>query len=545
MELQRILKGSRVAEIDKRCIDSGIDSKWLMGNAGTKVASFVLENCRNKLNKDGGKEGKRQIKEIKGIVVCGSGNNGGDGFVAAKNLLDSGMDIYVFYTSPFEKFSPDSKYYFGKLKEISEEKLIYLDIRNPGSKSVFNQMLLQSDFVIDAIFGTGLHGKNIYGPSKEVIEEINLAREKSKNLIVYSVDIPSGIDSDNGMVLGAAVKADFTVTFGCKKFGLVNHPGAYYAGEVKVVDIGIPSKYYDEYEQVFEANLEWVASKIPYRMPWTYKHKVGKLLVVAGSVGLTGAAAMTCLAAMRAGAGLVTLVCPWELNSIFEEKLTEVMTYPVEQTEEISIHIDSVDEIITLSEEFDALAIGPGLSKNPSTTCLVREILKKVKKPTVLDADGLSALSGPREVEENSELGLSHVVITPHAGELARILGRDSIRLEDRLDANLEVVEKYKLVSVLKGARSLISEPGGRTFVNSTGDWALATAGTGDILTGIIGSLLCQGMSLLEASVCGTFIHGLASDIMVKSTSRTALIATDLLDGIKKVFLKIEKIKYK
>jgi len=534
MGLVRILKGSRVAEIDKRCIEGGIDSKWLMNNAGSSVAEAIIEDFKH----------KKPVGDIKGIIVCGSGNNGGDGFVAAKNLIDFGMDITVFYTSKPDRFSPDSKYYFEKLVKIAKDKLFYLELGNKSVENIFKRKLKNTDFIVDAILGTGLHGKDVYGPSKGVIEYINLAKRRNKKLLIYSVDIPSGIDSDNGKILGVAVRADFTITFGCKKFGLVNYPGADFAGEIKVVNIGIPEKLFDEYEEIFEADLEWVATKIPYRNSWTYKHQVGKLLVIAGSVGLTGAAAMSCLAAMRAGAGLVTLVCPWELNNIFEEKLTEVMTYPVEQTEDGSIHIDSLDEILKLSDKFDALAIGPGLSRNPSTICLVQQLLKKVKKPTVLDADGLRALSGPREVKTSEDFNLSHVVITPHAGELAVILGRDTVNLEDRLQANLEVAKKYKLVSVLKGARSLISDSNGKTFVNPTGDWALATAGTGDILTGIIGSFLCQGMGLVDSAVCGTFIHGMSSDLMIRNTSRTSLMATDLLEGIKRVFLKIEEIKY-
>jgi len=534
MEPDRILKGSRVAEVDRKCINDGIDSKHLMNNAGSSVAKIIIEDFK----------GKKFVRDVKGIVVCGSGNNGGDGFVAAADLIKSGMDIKVFYISLPEKFSPDCKYYFKKLVLVGEDKLFYLNLKNKEIEDIFRKELAKSDFIVDAIFGTGLHGKEIHGPSRQIIEDINQAKRKNENLTIYSVDIPSGVDSDSAKILECAVKADVTVTFGCKKLGLANYPGADFAGRVKVADIGIPDKYFKEYEQIFEADLRWVSDRIPDKKPWTYKHEVGKLLVIAGSLGLTGAAVMTCLAAMRAGAGLVTLVCPWELNDIFEEKLTEVMTYPVEQTDEVTIHSDCLDEIIGLSERFDALAIGPGLSRNPKTICLVREILSKIKKPTVLDADGLCALSGPREIGNEKDLDLSHVIITPHAGELSAILGRNSIGLESRLEANVKVAKKYKLTSVLKGAGTLITSSSGKTFINPTGDWALATAGTGDILTGIIGSLLCQGMGFLDSAVCGAFIHGKSSDIMVKNTSRTSLMATDLLEGIKSVFLEIEKIKY-
>lgn len=530
--LNRILKGSKIAEIDLRCKLSGIESKWLMKNAGSRIAEVI--------KKDFARDAKKSIagRRATGTIVCGSGNNGGDGFVAALELLDSGMEVKIFCTGPVEKFSPDSRFYFEKLNEKYKSSIFYLDF------DFFENCITQSDFIVDAIFGTGLHGKEILGSAKEVIEKINNAKNKNKKILIYAVDIPSGIDSDNAKILGAAIKADKTVTFSCKKIGLVSYPGAYFAGEIIVTDIGIPEKYFENYEEIYEASLEWVAGRLPFKKPWTYKHEVGKLLVIAGSIGFTGAATMTCEAAMRAGAGLLTLVCPWELNSIFEIKLTEVMTYPVEQTDDISIHMECLEEVIEISKKYDALAIGPGISTNPSTICLVREILKKVKKPTVLDADGLRALYGPREVESENNCDFSHVVITPHAGELASILGREKIALEDRLDANLEIAKKYNLVSVLKGAGTLITEPGGRTFINPTGSWALATAGTGDILTGIIGSLLAQGMSLADAAVCGTYIHGMASDIVAPCTSKTSQTATDLFEGIKKVFLEVEKIKY-
>ncbi|MCG9478969.1 MAG: NAD(P)H-hydrate dehydratase [Actinomycetia bacterium] len=524
--MNRVLKGSRIAEIDSRCIQDGVDSRRLMQNAGSSVAKAVKAELKGK-------------KNAAGVVVCGGGNNGGDGFVAASDLIKSQIEVKVFYITPTEKFSSDSAHYFEQLNQMAPEHVFFLNVENSQSWDYFLQELDTAYFVIDAIFGTGLHGKDIYGPAKKIIETIN-DRKKA----VYSVDIPSGIDSDNGKVLGVAIKADATITFGCKKLGLLNYPGAGYAGRVKVVDIGIPEKYFEQYEQIFETGMDWVGSRLPRRKAWSYKHSVGKLLVVAGSVGLTGAATMTCNSAMRAGAGLVTLVCPWELNPILEQKLTEVMTYPVDQTDDLSIHYDSLEEIVELSSKYDALAIGPGISKNSSTIRLVRELLKRVHKPTVLDADGLAAIYGVREVNNDQYPDFSHVIITPHAGELSLIMGMNRIALEQRYEVNIEAAGKFNLVSVLKGARTLITKQDGTTFINNTGDWALSTAGTGDILTGIISSLICQGMDNFNAAVCGTYIHGLASDMISRQTSRTSMVATDLLEGIKKVFLKLEKIIY-
>ncbi len=533
--LTKVLKGSRIAEIDKKAIKDGIDSKLLMKNAGSGVSKEVLSDFENKeLN-----------RAARGLVVCGSGNNGGDGLVAAGDLLDYGMRVSVFLIFSEEKFKSDSEFYFKELQANRKDSIYNLDSEDKNIKSFFEEELEKADFVVDAIFGTGIHDKDVYGPSKEIIEIINLAKVKNKNLKIYSADIPSGIDSDNGKVLGLSVRADKTITFGCKKIGLVNYPGASFAGEVKVVDIGIPQKYFSEYEEIYEPNLQWVAEKIPVKEPWIYKYKVGSLMVIAGSSGFTGAASMTCMSALRSGAGVVTLVCPWELNNVFEEKLTEIITYPVEQTEDVSLHINSLDEILELSDRFSALAIGPGLSRNSSTICLVRELLKKIKKPLVLDADGLYALYGLKDAEESIEdFDLENVIVTPHTGEMSLMMGLGKVPLEDRIKINLEAAEKYRVTSVLKGARTIVSDYNKKTFINPTGNWGLASAGTGDILTGIIGSLLCQGMSLMESAVCGVYIHGLAADIMVEETSRTSLTATDLLEGIKRVFLKIEKIKY-
>jgi hydroxyethylthiazole kinase-like uncharacterized protein yjeF len=535
MGLNRVLKGSRVAEIDREAIGSGIDSKMLMKNAGEGTSKEIISDFEN-----------RDLKRAaRGLVVCGGGNNGGDGFVAAGNLALYGMSITVFHTLPLEKMSPDSMFYFKELKSVKNINIYGLNLEDKKTRYLFIEEMEKADFILDALFGTGLHGKNIYGQAEEVIEVINSVRQKSENKKIYSIDLPSGVDSDNGKILGTAVKADKTITMGCKKVGLVNYPGAYFSGEIKVIDIGIPEEYFTRYENLFEPDIQWVSKNIPVKEPWTHKHKVGSLLVIAGSLGLTGAASMTCMGALRSGAGLVALVCPWELSSIFEQKLTEVITHPVEQTDDGSIHVNSLEEILELSNRFNALAVGPGLSRNPSTIYLVRELLKKLKKPIVLDADGLYALYGPRDVDSKEKIDLANVIMTPHPGELSSIMGIDRIKLEDRIKINLKAAKKYKLISVLKGAGTIISDHKNTTFINPTGNWGLASAGTGDILTGIIGSLLCQGMGLMESAVCGAFIHGLAADIMVKETSRTSLIATDLLEGIKKVFLEIERIKLK
>ena len=543
-KLNRILMGERVAEIDSRAIAGGIDSKKLMKNAGVGAAMEIISDYSD--------TGLKRVP--RGAVICGGGNNGGDGFVAALHLLEFGYNIKIYHIVPPEKFSPDSSFYYNKLSEKAPDRSEYL--RSGSSLNSFAEELEDCEFIIDAIFGTGLHGDSVRGHAVDIIKIINSVSRQAAGPKVYSVDIPSGIDSNNGKVLGSAVYADRTITFGCKKVGNINYPGADYNGRISILDIGIPAGYYKEYEQIFEPSFEWVTDKIPEKQSWIYKHRVGKLLIVAGSLGFTGAASMACMGALRSGAGLVTLVCPGELNEIFEEKLTEVITYPVKQTDMVSLHIDSLDEILELAEGMDAAVIGPGVSRDPGTIHLIRDLVKKVKIPVVLDADGLQSLRGPHNIEDEQKIRNADLVITPHAGELSSILGLERIALEERLEINERASRKFKAVSVLKGARTVISNSFVNdnskkrkddpviSYINPTGNWGMASAGTGDILSGIIGSLLCQGMIPIEAAVCGTYIHGLAADIICKKTSRTSLIATDLLDGMKEVFLEIEKIKY-
>ncbi|MFC2145298.1 NAD(P)H-hydrate dehydratase, partial [Actinomycetota bacterium] len=444
---------------------------------------------------------------------------------------------------PSDKFSPDSNHYYKKLTGEAEDTVIALDLKDSKSKKKFLNELAASDFVLDGIFGTGFHSNKIKGQAREIIGLINSEREKRSDIVIYSIDIPSGVDSDNGNVPDTAVRADKTIAFGCKKVGNINYPGASYNGRISIIDIGIPEKYYCRYEQIFEPEFDWVAEKIPRKQSWTYKHSVGRLLIVAGSVGYTGAAAMACLGALRSGAGLVTLACPKSLNPVFEQKLTETITFPVAETESGSLHFESLWDILHLSKGVDAMVIGPGISREASTMHLVRELLHKADVPVVLDADGLQALCTPYYIEEEWNNKIPEMIITPHPGELSSIMNIKRIKLEERIDINVEASRRFGAVSVLKGARTVIS--GGVTYVNPTGNWGMATAGTGDILTGIIGSLVCQGMKLLEAAVCGTYIHGLSADIISKKTGKTSLIATDLLEGLKEVFLNIESIKYK
>lgn len=564
--LIKILKGSDTALIDNECIKSGINSAWLMKNAGKSISDFIKkfrQENTSVLNTEisaGNKSAshKKEPEALKPDVcfLCGMGNNGGDGIVCATDLLQSGFNVTLYFTGARQKLKGDSLFYLNELlklksevKTVKKESCQKADIIFPenGNDRVFFEKLQQSlqraDFIVDAIFGTGLHG-DIYGQSLEIINLVNKVKKTRKNLVIFAADIPSGVDSDNGKILGGAIKADFTITFVSKKTGHIIYPGSEYTGIIKVADIGVPRQILRNYESFFEATLKWVARKLPGRSSLSYKQSVGKLLVLAGSKGLTGAAAMTCQAAMRSGAGTVTLVCPESLNEIFEIKLTESMTFPVEQTETGSLHVNSFKSIYGLSAKHDALAIGPGLSRNPSTVMLVREVLKNIKIPTILDADGLRALVSPMEIDEEGELfNLDHVIITPHAGELCSILLREKINPDERIEVNAESSKKFDVVSVLKGSSSIITLQN-ITFINPTGDFALATAGTGDILTGIIGALLCQGMNRLDAAVCGAYIHGFASDLISKKTGKTSMIATDLLEGLQQVFLEIEKLKY-
>jgi len=513
MGINSVLTGYEMAEVDGLAVKRGIKALDLMEKAGQKVADVAKKELEDL--------GKKNV-----LVICGKGNNGGDGFVTSYILHKSGFHVLNYYIGDPEKSKGPSKINFdrAKLEGITLKKI-------KKDLTQFKEDLGNCDFIIDAIFGTGLKRpvKGIY------LDIINLINDANK--YVLSVDIPSGVNGNSGEVLNTAVKANITVTMQAYKFGLLNYPGASYVGDIRCVDVGIPQDLIDKYCKIFFIDDEWVLNRLPKRKVYAHKGDAGKLFVIAGSPGFTGAAYMSSMSALLGGAGVVTLAIPEGLNSVMETKLTEVMTLPLPQTKDGTLAISALPKILDEVKKFDCLAIGPGISLNEETSKLIISLVKNLRIPLVIDADAITILSKNLEVLRDLKVP---IVITPHPGELSRLLHINKVKLKDRLKLNREISKKIKKISVLKGARTLISNPEGETFVNLTGGPAMATAGSGDILVGLIGSLIVQGVDPYDAAIMGIYLHGLAGDMAAEEVGQRSLIATDIMNKIPDTFLRIE-----
>ena len=504
-------------EIDFAAIEKyKIPSLKLMENAGMGVVSFLLEEFP-------------ELKKMKILVVAGKGNNGGDGFVVSRLLKNKGILVSTWLFAAKNECLKEAK---SNLDLLVRTKCSLREVLKSSDLKKFEVELSGADLVVDALLGTGFKGvvSELFG---KAIDLINNSKAK-----VVSVDLPSGLDADDGQVTGSCIEADYTVALGLVKLGTVVLPGLNYAGRLAVKDIGIPPELAEEKEiKLNYSSVQDIFSFLPKRKKDAHKGSVGRMLVVGGSAGMTGAPSLASLAALRTGSGLVTVACSKSLNDIFEVKLTEVMTVPVAENPDRSLSLKAKDRILELLEGFDVLVLGPGLGKNIDTGLLVRSLLKESKKPVVLDADGLNFVAFSPEILKTAK---AEVVITPHPGELGRLTGLAIEEIQkNRLETALSFSKKYSVVTVLKGACTVTAFPDGRAYINPTGNPGMATAGSGDVLAGIIGSLIGQKTGPGMAAVSGAFIHGAAGDLAFESWGN-GLIASDIIAGIPEAMRKIK-----
>ncbi len=503
----RVVLPREMAALDRAAIEGGKPSLDLMERAGRHVA----EQARDLLVLVDGKTIS---------IVAAKGNNGGDGFVAARYLASWGAMVKVYLLCGEDELSPDAAVNYRRFREEGGEI-----VRVEGSLPA--QELSGSDLIVDAIFGTGFRG-TAEGKPAAAIESINAC-----DCPVLAVDIPSGVEAGTGAVSGPAVRAERTVTFACPKVGLYLFPGAERVGQLVVVDIGIPQHLLSEIvkSDMFILEEEQVAALVPRRLPDAHKGECGRVFVLAGSAGLTGAAALCSRAAMRAGAGVVTLGVAAGLNAILEVKLTEVMTMPLPDEEDGHVAAQAVEIVLEAMAGYDTLALGPGLGTAPPTCRVVSELLRRTEKPVVLDADGLNCAAGDLDCLSGREYP---TVITPHPGELGRMLGRSASDIQSsRLEAAVESSRRFGCVTVLKGAHTLVANPEERIFINPLAMGGLATAGSGDVLTGCIAALSAQGLEALEAALCGVFLHGKAAGIAAQMVGGSiGMVAGDLISHL-------------
>ena len=505
----RVVRGREMQRLDRRAIEGyRIPGLLLMEHAGQCVAQEIQRRYR-------------VGPETRVAVVAGKGNNGGDGFVVARALYRKGVPVEVFLLASPREVGGDARVNLEILQRLG----VPVQRVTGSSLPRIRRRLNQAHVRVDAIFGTGL-STPVRGLHALVVEAMN----RSPGRPTVAVDMPTGIHADTGEVLGCAVRAAVTVTMGLPKLGLFLPPGMEYAGTVTVADIGFPKELVHGPGRIQLLEAKPLASWIPPRPLNSHKGTYGRVLVVGGSAGKTGAAALASEAALRVGAGLVTLALPKSLNPAMETKLTEVMTLPLPETPEQSLALDAEEPLLKAAQQADLVALGPGLSTHPETVALVRRLMGRLRQAVVLDADGLNALAGSVRVLAQ---GPGPTVVTPHPGEMGRLAGMSAARVQqDRLGVASAFARRHKVWVVLKGARTLVADPDGSVAINVTGNPGMATGGTGDVLTGVLAGLMAQGIPAGRATRLGVYLHGLAGDLAAESLGEEGALAGDLLSAL-------------
>lgn len=533
----RVCTAAQMAEIDRETIAGGIPGEKLMERAGQALTEAVLGFLAESGADDhahhheGCGHDHGPAEEGPGVlIVCGKGNNGGDGLVMARLLAAEGCAVAVMLLNNPADFSTDALKNYGRLPE----SVVVAEPEAGDWAETFAALAEDAEVVVDAIFGTGINPP-LRGGYPDLIRAVN-----DTGLPCVAVDIPSGVAGDNGMVDPVAVAADLTVTMGLPKLGLLLAPGRDFAGDIEVVDIGFDQKACLRHS----GDLHWMPRSeylelLPPRRGTVHKYNCGRLLVVAGSRDFGGAAHLAGLGALRSGVGLVSMVVPEKLETATRVILPEAVTRAVAETDTGTIAPLPGDWRDALLANQNALTVGPGLGSDPATDAWVIQLLADLPVPVVVDADALNAFA--RAGVEPS-FGTDQVILTPHAGELARLVGLGSEEVERRrLHLAGELAARWNVVLILKGSPSVIASPDGRTFINPTGDDALARGGSGDVLAGLLGGLLAQGMTALDAALLGAYLHGKAGTLAARGLSNRSVLVREISAAIGPVFEEMEK----
>jgi len=514
----RVVTTHTMQETDKRAIEEfGIPGLTLMENAGRA--------CVNEILSEFGQNGCA-------VVMAGRGNNGGDGYVIARLLDNKGWSVKVIILADREQIAGDAAINLEKLPA----EMTNCCTKEGELSTLYKEEIFQADVLVDALLGTGL-SSDVSGVYLEAIDLINASGRP-----VFSVDIPSGIHGTTGMVQGKAVRANTTVTFAFAKLGHVLFPGADYTGRLVTADIDIPTEVMQRAHGYDFLNADTIQPMLHSRDRVSHKGHFGHCLIIAGSTGKTGAAALSANSAVRTGSGLVTLAVAESIHRILEIKTTEVMTSPLPDSGSGHLTGSSFSAIEELLVGKDALAIGPGIGRHPETCALVQKLVETVELPLVIDADGLNALA--EEITALKRKKSKQLVLTPHPGEMARLLGTSVPDVEaNRISVAQDFARDYGVYLVLKGARTIIATPDGTASINGSGNPGMATGGMGDVLTGIIVSLLGQGYPVGEACRLGVFIHGYAADMVAEEKGEIGITATDVQEQLPYAFHRLLKTK--
>ena len=512
-----IVTAGQMQEMDRQTIEQfGIPGRVLMESAGRGATEFLLDTFGD-------------LKNRKVGVIAGRGNNGGDGFVIARYLAQKGIKVIVYLLSVKEKALGDAG---ANLSLLDKVGVMVVEMPDMETFRANKTSMIHQDIWIDAILGTGLNS-DVKGYFREIIEFINQLQKP-----VFSVDIPSGLNSDTGQPCGVCIRAHATATFAFPKTGHFVFPGAEFTGNLKVIDIGIPphiAKNADPFQNLLTPDA--ARSGLRPRQPDDHKGKTGHLLILAGSPGKTGAAAMTAMSALRAGAGLVTLGLPKQINNVLETMVTEPMTFPLPDTKSGMLDESAFDLIMEQLAGKTCLALGPGIGTAPETRNLILRIIRECTLPLVIDADGLNNIADNPDVLKKSK---ARLVLTPHPGEMAR-LSDTSVKTiqKDRIRTARNFAREFQVNLALKGAGTVIAHDDGSVFINTTGNSGMASGGMGDVLTGVIAGLITQGVQPESAARTGVYLHGAAADTLAKNMSSAGYLASEVMNLIPREIQKL------
>ncbi|MDO8357529.1 MAG: NAD(P)H-hydrate dehydratase [Nitrospirota bacterium] len=506
----KIVTGAEMQSLDRRTItEAHIPGAVLMERAGEGIVRHLEEHY-----------GPARGKTI--TILCGKGNNGGDGLVVARLLRRRRAKVHVVLLTPVTELSRDATIMYRRLVRVAGRAATVRFRSADQTRS----LLASSDILVDALLGTGLSSE-VTGTYREAIELINGAGKP-----IIAIDLPSGLHADSGAILGQAIRATLTITLGLPKLGLYVGTGIDRAGAIRVVDIGIPSAFVDDIEsRTLLLTSDSAFTTLPERRLSAHKGTFGHAGIIAGSVGKTGAAALAAQAALRIGSGLVTVATPSSVSDVLEAKLLEAMTLPLPETKARTLARSGLDRVAAFIQARTAIAIGPGLSTHPETVELVQSLMKYLDRPSVLDADALNALTGRVSLLTECQ---TPPILTPHPGEMARLevdATTQSVNA-DRIGTARRFARERGVFVVLKGARTVIARPDGLVAICPTGNPGMATAGTGDVLTGMIVGLLAQGVPAWDAACAATYFHGSAGDMAAQQLGQAGMLASDLIAQI-------------
>ena len=512
----KVLTNDEMRELDSSTIrDFSIPGSILMENASIGVYNSIVREFGNVENKDI-------------FIFCGKGNNAGDGFAVARHLYNNMANVFVFCLADHSELSGDALMNYNILANIYNDKLKIDHLQLIKLDSIDEILDYPTPaLIIDAIFGIGVKGE-IEGLAKDIINYCN-----KSNTPKVAIDIPSGLNGTTGEKNNIAIDANLTVTMALPKVGLLINDGPKLTGKLDIVDISIPEHMLlNNRSRTYLLRDEDIEIRLPKRDYDAYKYSAGKVFVLAGSMGLTGAAALCSESALRVGTGAVILGIPESLNSIMEEKVTEVMTLPLPETNDKTLSYKGLEKIIQYINWSDVTLIGPGLAQHKDTRKLIIELLSKVDKPLVIDADGLNNLQDSTNLLKNYK---NELILTPHYGELSRMIDKPTGEISfNRISIARNQAKELNATIILKGAPTVIADKNGNIYINSTGNQGMATAGSGDVLAGMVAGFFAQNKNSVDASILGVFLHGKAGDLAKKMQTIYSMNASDIKNNIPK-----------